>query len=134
MDKISESGIIDRAGRMRFPMDRIQEYAKARPGMRIMITIQAFVPGSTELQQGYYYGYILPCVVESRKNQGTRMTEAQADDFLLRQFPGDVDNALVGGKYAARRLDKAQMSDFLDWLKQYCAENLSIYIEDPKTL
>ena len=34
----------------------------------------------------------------------------------------------------ARQMDKRQMSDFLDWVKQFAAENLYVYIEDPKTL
>ena len=134
MEKISESGIVDRAGQMRFPMDRLTEFAKAHIGQRLLITIEADMPGSTAMQHAYYYKYILPCVVEARKKQGTRMTEKGADNWLLEQYPADVDYTMVCGNMEARRLTCKDMSDFLDWLKQYAAENLSIYIEDPQTL
>ena len=31
-------------------------------------------------------------------------------------------------------MGKTDFSEFLDWLKQFAAENLFVYIEDPKTL
>lgn len=134
MDKISESGIVDRAGRMRFPVDRLNAFSEAHKGQRILITIEADVPGSSAMQQAYFYKYILPCVVEARRKQGTRMTEKATDSWLLEQYPADVEYTMVCGRMEARRLTLEDMSDFLEWLKQYAAENLSVYIEDPKTL
>lgn len=126
MRKIAEAGTIGKDGKLRMPMDRLNGFFRANPGKRVIMTIEAVEPGSTALQQSYYYRYVLPAAVEAMRDLGTRMTEAQADRWLLSEYPGDADGE------TGRELSQGQMSDYLDWLRQYAAENLSIYIEDPR--
>jgi hypothetical protein len=132
-DKISEAGLVGNDGRMRLPMDRINAFCVQHKGERLIVHIEAAAPGSSKLQQAYYYNYVVPAVSASLYEQGTRMSEERVDKWLIEQYPGDFQydgNRLTIG----RQLSKSQMSDFLEWLKQYAAENLNIYIEDPKTL
>ena len=133
MDKISESGIITDNGQLRLPMDRLNAFFSANKGKRVVVRFEAATPGSTALQQAYYYNYVIPCVVEALREQGTRKSEDATDRWLMEEYPGGGNPDTVS-LVCARQLDQRQMSDFLDWLKQYAAENLYVYIEDPRTL
>lgn len=133
MTKISESGLIGRDGKLRLPMDRLNaEFAK-HPGKRVVVRFEIEERGSSALQQAYYYNYVIPCVVEALREQGTRKSEDATDRWLISQYPGGFryDGS---EQHVARQLTTTQMADFLEWLKQYAAENLDVYVEDPRSL
>lgn len=135
MNKISESGIITENGQLRLPMDRINAFFAANKGKRVVVRFEAAEPGSSELQLAYYYNYIVPTVSAALYEQGTRMSERAVDRWLVEQYPGEKDSGISGfDVMEARQMDKRQMSDYLNWLKQFAAENLYVYIEDPRTL
>lgn len=133
MDKISESGIITDNGQLRLPMDRLNAFFAANKGKRVVVRFEAATPGSTALQQAYYYNYVIPCVVEALREQGTRKSEDATDRWLISQYPGEF-RYNGAEQHVARQLTTTQMSDFLEWLKQFAAENMYVYIEDPRTL
>lgn len=135
MNKISESGIITENGQLRLPMDRINAFFAANKGKRVVVKFEAAEPGSSELQLAYYYNYIVPTVSAALYEQGTRMSERAVDRWLVEQYPGEKDSGISGfDVMEARQMDKRQMSDYLNWLKQFAAENLYVYIEEPRTL
>lgn len=137
MNKISESGVIGMDGKLRLPMDRVNAFCKANRGTRVVVVFEAAEHGSTAAQQSYYYRYVIPTLVQAYHEQGTRITGDNVDKQLLQLYPGEKGEENIGlcvDVDRARSLSKSQMSDFLEWLKQYAAENLSVYIEDPKTL
>ena len=125
-NKISESGMIGGDGRLRMPMDRLNAFFAEHKGERVIVQFEAAAPGSSGLQLAYYYNYIIPTVSHALIEQGSRMTAEQIDNWLVAEYGSDKENA--------RRFDIHTMSDFLEWLKQFAAENLNVYIEDPKTL
>ena len=132
---ISEAGYIGEDGKLRLPMDRINAFLAKNMGMRLIARFYVAEPGSTELQNGYYYNYIVPAIKAARYEQGERMTEKQVDRWLIDNYPGDKTECEFGTEVdEARLLTKNQMTDFLDWLKQFAAENLHVYVEDPRTL
>ena len=132
--KMSESGVIGTDGKLRLPMDRLNAFFAANKGQRVIVRFEAAAPGSSAALLGYYYNYVVPSIVSALREQGTRKSEDATDRFLIGQYPGDF--GLEPGVYVsvARQLDQRQMLDFLEWLKQYAAENLYVYIEDPKTI
>lgn len=135
MNKISESGIITENGQLRLPMDRINAFFAANKGKRVVVKFEAAEPGSSELQLAYYYNYIVPTVSAALYGQGTRMSERAVDRWLVEQYPGEKDSGISGfDVMEARQMDTRQMSDYLNWLKQFAAENLYVYIEEPRTL
>lgn len=137
MDKISESGVITVSGQLRMPMDRLNAFFAKHKGERVVVKFEAAEHGSSELQLAYYYNYIVPTVSAALYEQGTRMRERAVDKWLVEQYPGEKDERILGfgdDVNEARQLDTRQMFDFLDWLKQFAAENLYVYIEDPRTL
>lgn len=137
MKTICEAGSINQAGQLLMPMDRLnQEFARHK-GQRVVATFNIVEPGSTEAQQAYYYNYIVPTIKEAFQKMGERKSWAGVDMFLVKEYPGDKSEQQIGlgeDVLFARDLNKSQMSDFLEWLKQYAAENLDTYIEDPKTI
>ena len=100
-----------------------------------MVRFETAEPGTSAALLGYYYGYVVPTVRTAFYETGERLTEEQTDAFLLANYPGDTSrNDNNGSALYGRQLDQRQMLDFLDWLKQYAAENLYVYIEDPRTI
>ena len=136
-DKISESGIISDDGKLRLPMFRVNAFCLANKGKRVIVRIEAAAPGSTELQRAYYYNYVVPTIAAALYEQGTRKSEMAVDKWLVDEYPGDKEESEIGlgvEVTEARQFNKSQMFDFLEWLKQYAAENLYVYVEDPRTL
>ena len=134
---ISESGLINANGQLLMPMDRVNAFFKQNKGKRVVVRFEAAEPGSSKLQLAYYYNYVVPTVTAALYEQGTRMSEKAVDKWLIEQYPGDKSESNIGlglDVMEARQLTQPQMFEFLDWLKQFAAENLSVYIEDPKTL
>lgn len=136
-DKISESGIIGKDGKLRLPMDRLNDFFAKHPGERVTVRFEAAPHHSTAAQTAYFYNYIVPTIAAALYEQGTRMSEKNVDKWLVSQYPGDKTESVLGTCEEiteAREFDKNQMSDFIDWLKMYAAENLNVYVEDSKTL
>lgn len=135
MAKIAESGIIGEDGRLWLPMDRLNMYFREHRGQRVIVTFEAITTRATMAQQSYYYGYVLPTVCAAMAAHGVLMREEAADEFLLEQYPGEItreDDGLPVRQ--ARRLRSDAMTEFLRWLHQFAAENLHVYIEDPKLI
>ena len=132
MDKISESGIITDNGQLRLPMDRLNAFFAANKGKRVVVRFEAAEPGSTELQLAYYFNYIVPTIQTALWGNGDRRTEKQVDLWLRQQCASCYND--YGGLLEARQISKTDFSDFIEWLKQFAAENLYVYIEDPQTL
>ena len=131
-DKISESGTITDNGQLRLPMDRLNAFFAANKGKRVVVRFDAAEPGSTELQLAYYFNYIVPTIQTALWENGDRRTEKQVDLWLRQQCASCYND--YGGLLEARQISKPDFSDFIEWLKQFAAENLYVYIEDPRTL
>lgn len=132
MDKLSESGIITENGQLRLPMDRLNAFLAANKGKRVVVRFEAAEPGSSELQLAYYFNYIVPTIQTALWETGDRRTEKQVDLWLRQQCASCYND--YGGLLEARQISKPDFSDFIEWLKQFAAENLYVYIEDPRTL
>ena len=132
MDKISESGIITDNGQLRLPMDRLNAFFAANKGKRVVVRFEAAAPGSTELQLAYYFNYIVPTIQTALLETGERKTERQTDVWLRQQCVHCTSG--WGDLMEARQMSKTDFSLFIEWLKQFAAENLYVYIEDPRTL
>lgn len=130
--RISEFGSIGRDGRLRIPMDRLNELFAQHKGKRVIARFEIYSPGTTELQLAYYRNYIVPTCQQALYKLGERKTELQVD-LWLREQCGICYND-YGQLMDAREMSMEDFSEFLEWLKQFAAENLYVYIEDPKTI
>lgn len=129
--EIVESGIIGADGNLRLPMDRLRQFFSQHKGERLIVRFEAVKTGTNEAQLGYYFNYILPTIRQAFYETGERMTEDAVDEFLRQESAVCWKD---GECRSVRTLTQEEMSDFIDWLKQYAAENLYVYIEEPKTL
>lgn len=147
MDKISESGVITLYGQLRMPMDRLNAFFQKHKGERVVVKFEAAVPGSSAAQLAYYYNYIIPTIQMALYETGERMNEKKVDEWLRRQCPSIFETFTPSTKEQAKQgylgctetkgirdLSVSEMSDYLEWLKEFAAENLYVYIEDPKTI
>lgn len=130
--KISESGLIGADGKLRMPMDRVNAFFEAHKGERVVVRFESAERGSSELQLAYYFNYVIPTVQTALYETGDRKTERQVDLWLREQCA--VCTSGWGDLMEARQMSKTDFSEFLEWVKQFAAENLFVYIEDPKTL
>ena len=130
--KISEFGSITLSGQLRLPMDRLNAFFEANKGKRVVVNFEVAESGTTELQLAYYFKYVVPTIQAALLETGERKTEKQTDLWLRHQcgFCYDGDYELLD----VRELTKTEFSNYLEWLKQFAAENLYVYVEDPKTL
>ena len=128
-------------------MERVNAFFKANKGKRIIVRFEAAEIGSTEAQLAYYFQYIVPTIQAALWETGERMNEKKVDEWLRQQCPSIFETFIPPTKEQAeqgylgctetkgiRDLSVSEMSDFIDWIKQFAAENLFIYIEDAKTI
>lgn len=147
MQQICESGVIGADGKLRLPMERLNAFFTAHKGQRVIVRFEAAAPYSTELQLAYYFNYIIPTIQTALYELGERMNEKKVDEWLRQQCPSIFETFIPPTKEqmkqgyfgctetkGIRDLSVSEMSDYLEWLKQYAAENLFVYIEDPNTL
>lgn len=132
MSKISETGMVTSAGQLLLPMDRVNAFLSKQKGRRIIAIFEAVEPGSSAAQMAYYFKYILPTIREALYETGERKTEAQTDLWLRGLCP--TCWTAYGELMKIHEMSQTEMSDFIDWLKQFAAENLHVYIEDSRTI
>ena len=132
MRRISEYGVIGTDGKLRMPMDRVNAFFATNKGKRIIARFEAAEPNSSELQLAYYFNYIVPTIQTALYETGERKSDKEVDCWLRRQCSSCYDDD--GNLLEAREMAKSDFSDFIDWIKQFAAENLAVYVEDAKTL
>ncbi len=130
--KISEFGSITLSGQLRLPMDRLNAFFEANKGKRVVVNFEVAESGTTELQLSYYFKYVVPTIQAALLETGERKTERQTDVWLRSQCVHCWSG--WGDLMDVRELTKTEFSNYLEWLKQFAAENLYVYVEDPKTL
>ena len=128
---ICESGRIDKAGKMRLPMDRLRQFFSQNKGRRIVIRVDVWEE-PTEAMFGYYHRYIVPTIQKAMYEQGQRLASEEVDEWL--RSSNKITCNAEHGLRRVEQLSRDEMSEFISWLKEFAAENLYTYIEDPKTL
>lgn len=129
--EIVESGMVGVDGKMRLPMDRLRQFFSEHKGERLIVHFEAVQPGTSASQYAYYFRYVLPTIRMAFYETGERLTDEDVDEMMRTQSTVCWKQ---GHCRTVRELNQTEMSEFLDWLKQYAAENLYVYIEDQKTL
>lgn len=128
--QIVECGSVGADGKMRLPMERVSQFFAQHKGQRLIITFEAVERG-TESMLGYYFKYIVPTIRQAFADLGDFRTDSQIEEFLREESPICWANGVL---LKAQQLTRSQMSDYILWLQHYAAENLFVYIEDPKCL
>ena len=139
MREITTTGIVSNDGKMKLAMTELNEYCNRHKGERIIARFTIVERGTSEAMLGYYYQYIVPTVREALKQTGDYKTEKETDEWLREQCPVCRRERRENGRYVyelieAEQLGNAPMADYIEWIRMFSAENLYVYIEDPRIL
>lgn len=121
------SAIVAKDGTLAMYRGELDAYLKENIGNRLIISIQAEPRGTTAAMRGYYFGYIVPRVQLALYDLGERMTKAETDEWIRSQCPACQQE---DGLLSVSDMGKCEMSELIDFTKQFAAENLYLVLED----
>ena len=137
--EICTTGIVNDEGKVSLYMDEVNEFMKSHKGDRIMARFSVAHSGTSEAMKGYYYHYVIPMVRNAIYERGERVTDGQVDNMLRSRCPAcrNEEKTDMGWYAIVKDIDElgnSGMMDYLEWIKQYAAENYDLYIEDPSII
>lgn len=116
------------------------DFFRHRPDCNFVGEIVVAGIGST-LLRNYYFYKIVPEIRNALWQGGTTKTKSETDLYLRSICPITIEEVLniETWKYDQRireiiELDNHELVHFLDYIKQFAAEELSLYIEDPRVI
>lgn len=122
-------------------MGEVNEFLKLHKGERITVRFFVAPKGSSEALKGYYFNYVVPTVRRALYETGERLTEEQTEKFLREQSPvmcvANFDTST--SKYTTHikeiaEVGNAELIEHIEFIKQFAAEELNTFIEDPKKI
>lgn len=139
--EISATGVVNNNGGLSLYMGEVNEFLKLHKGERVTVRFFVASKGSSEALKGYYYNYVVPTVRRALYETGERLTEEQTEKFLREQSPvmcvAKFDTST--SKYTIHikeiaEVGNAELIEHIEFIKQFAAEELNTFIEDPKTI
>lgn len=122
-------------------MGEINAFFAEHTGERIVARFFIAPAGSSDALKGYYFNYVVPMVREGLRAKGDRKTEMQTEYYLRENSTVCIDEMVdvATGKYSHRvkdisELGNAQLVEHIEIVRQFAAEELSVFIDDPKTI
>jgi hypothetical protein len=92
---------------------------------------ERFDPENIEHLRGYFHGYVLPEIaIASGEGEVTPEVLARVKRGLKERFLTDPE---TGNVPSTESLSRKRYWQFIEWCRQYSAETLTHYIEDPDT-
>lgn len=141
-NEIAATGSVNDKGGLMIPMGELNQFFREHKGERIVARFVALPQHCSEAFKGYYFHYVVPTVKAALWDKiGERKTEEQVEKYLREMSPicceEDID--YYTGEYTTRlkeipELSNAELLEHLEFLRQFAAEELDVFIEDPKTL
>lgn len=138
--EINITGRINHDGKLVMYMGELKEFASQWKDTRITATFRVYQPGTSAALRGYYYNCVVPTVQRALWETGDRKTKEQTEQWLREISPIMYrESDPEAGRYVTELreiddLDNSELIEHIDTLKQFCAEELNVYIEDPNTI
>lgn len=119
--------------------DMLKNYCEKHPDSKFTIQMERVDIESGSGLLRFYYVHILPQVQEGFKTTGAHYTLKEIDQLLRSQYCGTVEEVYEGDKLIKRLknindVDKESVLYFFDYVRIYCAENLNMFIQEPRVL
>jgi hypothetical protein len=129
----------------------MEHYFSSNRKKRILVTFRVYMPGTSAALRGYYTNKVVPDIRDAYWQMGEHMTLKATEKHLREISPicwkewfdensqswqselreiVDLDR----GKEEVRDFDNSELVQHLEFLKQFAAENLSVFIDDPRIL
>lgn len=138
---ISATGTINNNGGLVMYMGEINAFFAEHKGERIIARFVVAPVRSSEALKGYYFHYVVPTIQNGFWETGERKTEEQTEQFLRDISPICYEETVndFTGEYShrlreIRELSNAELIEHIETVRQFAAENLNVYVEDPQTL
>lgn len=139
--EVTATGTVNNNGGLAMYMGELNAFFAEHKGERIIARFIAAPVASSEALKGYYFNYVVPTVQQGLRNTGDRKTEKQTEYYLRTLSPVCYEETanIDTGEYEQRlreirELDNAELIDHIETIRQFAAENLAVFIDDPKTL
>lgn len=138
---ISATGTINAKGQLTMYMGELNEAFAQHKGERVIARFVIAHVGSSEAFKGYYYHYVVPTIKTALWQTGDRKTEEQTELYLREMSPicySEIINEETGEYNHELReipeLSNAELLEHLETIRQFAAEELNVFIDDPHTL
>lgn len=131
-------GLIDERGEIIAPWDAMREFCALHRGKRVIFRADIQPTEPSERTRNYFFGYCLPEIQAAYMTEyGEHLTREQTYDRIRGLCPLFSSEERVEGKWRTtikefEELDQAEANEAIEWLFQYCAENLSLILDDPR--
>lgn len=128
---------ISKDGRLVIDSPELQEFARQHPNRSCIVRVELLPIPPSQKVFSYYWQYICPTIQRALYETGGTYTLEQTDRWIREQAPVMRDEHWDGEKVRTRvkefdEIDSAEMNEFIEWLKEFAAENLDCYIEEPQ--
>lgn len=122
-------------------MGELNAFLAEHKGERIVARFFVSPVGSSDALKGYYFNYVVPMVRDGLKNTGDRKTEMQTELYLrqISMVCWEENINIDTGEYnerlrEIRELSNSELLEHIEIIRQFAAESLSVFIDDPKTI
>lgn len=145
--EISATGIINAEGGLAMYMGEVNAFFAQHKGERVFVRFMVAPRATSKAMIGYYYHYIVPTIRAALWETGDRKTEQQVEQFLREISPicyaedWNIENTEKTFRVQCNtrlreisELDNTQLAEHIDTIRQFAAEELGVFVDDPKTL
>lgn len=138
---ISATGTVNANGGLVMYMGELNAFFAQHKNERIVARFTVATVGSSEALKGYYFHYVVPTIRTALWETGDRKTEEQTERFLRELSPLCYDEIVNQdtGEYnhrlrEIRELSNGELIEHIDCIRQFAAEELNVFVDDPKTI
>lgn len=140
--EICATGVINANGGLQMFMGEVNAFFAKHKGERVFVRFAVAPKATSKAMIGYYYHYVVPTIRKALWDEtGDRKTEEQTELFLREMSPVCIAEEVnpETGEYNHRlrkipELDNTELIDHIDTIRQFAAEDLNTFIDDPRTL
>lgn len=138
---ITATGVVNDNGKLSLYMGEVNEFLKKHKGKRVVVRFFVAPKSTSEALKGYYFNYVVPTVKHALLELGERKTEEETELFLREQSPvmHEQKPNIETGEYITELKSAANcgndvLIEHIEFIKQFAAEDLNVFIENPKVI
>ena len=129
-------GRIGKNGELNLHWDALKEFLSSHKGKVAIVRVELMAVEPTEKTRNYYFGYIVPEMQTAIMEAGEHKSKEETDLFLRCSCPICYEEKRENGRWVRRvkefeELDQCECGEFIDFIKQFAAENYYKIIDDP---
>lgn len=136
-NRITIPGKVTSNGQLQMYMGELNEFAKLHKGKNIIASFSVYDPTKSVSMKAYYYKVVVPQFQRGMYENGNRWSEKDTELYMRNLCPvtmGEVVD-IDTGEYRSDPVDINDLSnsefvEYIDFLKQFAAEELGVFIED----